>query len=495
MTPGTIHTEGYITFPELVDSWKEGNENILSFAGGAVIALLTSGMDKLAQSRFGKWFGLGSLAFLAAACGTSPVNSFVPPEITPAAPPTPTLVSPGENINFHAEVDINSQDFSLVSRALSTPLLDVAYPGAMERLKELNYDPAKMSFVQFTVADGKGGDEEYVVAMDPVSNKVLIPWEIDKDGWGTPDQLEPPEGNRYEWSEADVKLAEDGGFEISALSGRYFVVGRTGGDNGKWSVGLPLRDVSTGENVVIDQVRGGGGMLFAPAEFLKGNGGIKEESIDGEVWTDPREGIEDNNSSLPGTTTESLPADVAEILKDYPGYTVVDDDMNGTNDRIVITKGDTLFKFVPEADRINGKEWQRIETLNLTDGTKLEMPRFETFVEALKYIDYHANWRSGEREKILDAWTITGDGFSEAAAYSRWIRMIPSLGGGVAFTGPEGGSKFVLVSVRNTGSDSLIIFESDEGQYAPIFVPGDVDSQEMIKRGFWKDVEAYLTPE
>lgn len=298
------HREGYITFDELRESWNEGNESILSFAGGAVIAILTDGMDKLAQSRWGKWFGLGSLAFLAAACGTSPVNSFATPEITPAAPPTPTLVSPGENMTFHTDIDINSSGLSLVSRNLGVPALDVAYPGAMQRLRALNFDPNKMSFVQFTVADGGGGDEEYLVAVDPTTDKVLIPWEIDDRGWGTPDQLESPEGNRYEWSEADVTITEDGGFEISALNGRYSVIQKKVEDGEiVWSVGLPLLDKNTGKNVVVDEVLGGGGMLFAPAAFLNGQSGVDEsEQWNGVEYTPGAQGVE-NNSTIESTVT------------------------------------------------------------------------------------------------------------------------------------------------------------------------------------------------
>lgn len=474
------HREGYITIDELRESWNEGNESILSFAGGAVIAILTDGMDKLAQSRWGKWFGLGFLAVFAAACVPSPVNSFVTPEITPAAPPTPTLVAPGENINFHAEVDINSTEFSLVSRALGSSMLDTVYPGAMERLRALNYDPSKMSFVQFTIADDQGGDEEYLIAMDPVSNKILIPWEIDKNGWGTPDQLEPPEGNRYEWSEADVKLAEDGGFEIAALSGRYFVVGRTGGENGKWSVGLPLRDVNTGKNVVIDQVRGGGGMLFAPAEFLRGGSGIDEsEEWAGAEFT-PGAGGGENNSNLPGTNMESLPADVAEILKGYPGYTIVDDDNNGTGDRIVIANGDNLFKFVPPGDRYDPNvEWQRMHTFILTSGEKLEMPRFETFDEAMMYIAKHAFWRTGDRMRQLDFWTSFDN--PKGGEFFSKIKKIPGWSPYTGFTSPSNSDKFVLLGLDKIGNRAFLEFEPEENLFELIYVNESVESYNSLE--------------
>lgn len=316
MTP---NNEGTITFAEMFASLKEGRENVLSFLAGMGVASLTELPERFAHSRLGRAFGLLTIiALVAAGCAPMVDGAGPTPDMQPV-PLTPTLVSPGESVVFRADVDVVGGDFALTSKEMGVGTLDALYPGAMAKLRELKYDPKAMSFVQFQIADGQGEDEEYLIGIDTERNEIVMPWEVSTEGWGTPDMGGSTEGNRYEWSRVDLEEDSNGDFAITTFSGRYLVISRKGGENGTWSVGLPVKDLNTGRNAVVTEVRGGGGMLFAPAEFRRGQG-LPESDEDpaGAVW-DPATGTVIGGSTpvvletaVPLTTTPE-----AVVLPDY----------------------------------------------------------------------------------------------------------------------------------------------------------------------------------
>ena len=115
---------------------------------------------------------------------------------------------------------------------------------------------------------------------------------------------------------------------------------------------------------------------------------------------------------VPTATPESLPADVLAVLKDQK-YTMADTNGDGYED-IVAESGETLFRYVLEADRVNPEnEWQRMITFTLEGGDKMEMARFATSEEAYDYmvkagILWKATWGTKDLEKVEGAtyfWT------------------------------------------------------------------------------------------
>lgn len=181
-------------------------------------------------------------------------------------------------------------------------------------------------------------------------------------------------------------------------------------------------------------------------------------------------------TSTPTATPIPLPANVMDVLQAYPGYAMVDDDKNGTSDRIVLPNGDTLFKFVPPEERYDPSiEWQRYETFTLTDGSKLEMPRFEAFDDALLYVSKHAFWRRGANwMRQVDFWT-SFDNPNGSEFFSK-IKKIPGSSPYTGFISPSNSDKFVLLHLDKIGNKAFLLFEPEENLFEIIFVNESAES-------------------
>lgn len=168
-------------------------------------------------------------------------------------------------------------------------------------------------------------------------------------------------------------------------------------------------------------------------------------------------------ATITPTPTPSLLPSVSAVLEGQK-YTVTE------GDKIVSDSGETLFRFVPEADRVSPEaEWQRMITFTTTDNEKIEMPRFETFDDALKYISQHAYWRTGsDWMKQLNFWTSfdNPNGNDLFALLKKIPRRSPYKG----LTSPNGSEKFILLNLSKIRDNSFIIFEPYKDNFEIVYV-------------------------
>ena len=177
-----------------------------------------------------------------------------------------------------------------------------------------------------------------------------------------------------------------------------------------------------------------------------------------------------------GTATpELLPADVLAVLKDQK-YTMTDTNGDGQKD-IVADNGDTLFRYVLEADRINGKEWQRMITFTLEGGDKMEMARFDTPEEAYDYmvkndILWKATWGTKDLENTQEKSDFWLKKFHELAKTTEVGR---EFSGGI-FLHNSSDSLVSHIMVYSLGDDTVIVFLTDEDNLQGIYVDKSVST-------------------
>ena len=177
-------------------------------------------------------------------------------------------------------------------------------------------------------------------------------------------------------------------------------------------------------------------------------------------------------ATITPSLTPSLPADVEAVLADEPGYQVFE------NDKIVSADGETLFRWVPEADRYDPSiEWQRYITFTTTDNEKIEMPRFESIDDALNYISKYAFWRTGDRRQSLDSWLKTpGKYVFGHPVVIRGLEMRES------YTSPSNGENFVLIATWSINGKTALLFEDKNTDFIMIYI--DYDSNGLNKEDF-----------
>ena len=174
-------------------------------------------------------------------------------------------------------------------------------------------------------------------------------------------------------------------------------------------------------------------------------------------------------ATITPSLTPSLPADVEAVLADEPGYQVFE------NDKIVSADGEILFRWVPEADRYDPSiEWQRYITFTTTENEKIEMPRFETFDDALKYISERAFWRTGNWKSQLDFWTSFDN--QKAIEFFPSIKKIPNRTPIKSLFSPIDSEEFVLLSLSKIGANSFLIFEPEKDSFAIVYIDQPAES-------------------
>jgi len=183
---------------------------------------------------------------------------------------------------------------------------------------------------------------------------------------------------------------------------------------------------------------------------------------------------------VPTATPESLPADVLAVLKDQK-YTMADTNGDGYED-IVAESGETLFRYVLEADRVNPEnEWQRMITFTLEGGDKMEMARFETPEDAYNYIV-----KSGTVWK--ESWGTAPWGTRDPEQHQEDIDFMQEkvfkISMGVGGVGREFGRGFLIhnnndnssmtrIGVYNAGDGAVVVFMTDEGNLQATYVDED----------------------
>ena len=172
----------------------------------------------------------------------------------------------------------------------------------------------------------------------------------------------------------------------------------------------------------------------------------------------------------PTATPELLPVDVLATLQGQE-YTTVDSDGDKNIDKVVAPNGDTLYQLNSE------NNWQRMITFTTTEGEKIEMPRFETLKEALLFLAKNALWHTGgrtERYNLLDKWFSTPKSYD----FLPNLRKIPNYTLRVASTTPDYTDQFILMGRASVGSNSLLIYEDKNGEFALAYFVGEVTNSD-----------------
>jgi hypothetical protein len=121
--------------------------------------------------------------------------------------------------------------------------------------------------------------------------------------------------------------------------------------------------------------------------------------------------------------------------------------------------------------------WQRMITFTTTEGEKIEMPRFETFDEALLYISKHAYWRTGANwMSQLDYWTSYDNPRAMEYRQTFKIREIPGWTSYMYLVLPENSEEFVLLKLHKVGNNALVTFEPEENWFEIIYVNEPAES-------------------
>ena len=172
----------------------------------------------------------------------------------------------------------------------------------------------------------------------------------------------------------------------------------------------------------------------------------------------------------PTATPELLPADVLATLQGQE-YTTVDSDGDENIDKVVAPNGDTLYQLNSE------NNWQRMITFTNTDNEKIEMPRFETFDEALLYISKHAYWRTGDRISQMDSWTsYDNPRIKEFISINSKFKKIPGWTPYVGLTSPDNSEEFSLLTLIKIGNNTFLRFEPEENWFEIIYVNKSAES-------------------
>jgi len=115
---------------------------------------------------------------------------------------------------------------------------------------------------------------------------------------------------------------------------------------------------------------------------------------------------------------------------------------------------------------------QKMITFELTDGTTLEMPEFETAEDALKYAEKYTRWLDESKISRYDAfesptsWLKT----SEAGTFIKRIKMIPGWQAKHGRTLPEIGNMFFTIHLSSIGEDSLLVFMDNSGHLQSMYI-------------------------
>ena len=168
-------------------------------------------------------------------------------------------------------------------------------------------------------------------------------------------------------------------------------------------------------------------------------------------------------ATITPSLTPSLPADVEAVLADEPGYQVFE------NDKIVSADGETLFRWVPEADRYDPSiEWLRIITFPLEGGGTFEMPRFETPKDGYDFIVKNGiNWGD---------FTI-GNNPDAADFFQNKIGKIPGevgakFGNGLFLINDESLKSHIMVYDAINGA--IVVYQTNENLLKAIYINQDV---------------------
>ena len=169
---------------------------------------------------------------------------------------------------------------------------------------------------------------------------------------------------------------------------------------------------------------------------------------------------------VPTATPESLPADVLAVLKDQK-YTMADTNGDGYED-IVAESGETLFRYVLEADRVNPEnEWQRMITFTLEGGDKMEMAWFETAEDTYNFmlkndILWKETWGTKDLENTQEKIDFI-ENFFKIPEIDCKIMM------GV-FPYNKDNSFKTHIMVYSAGDGTVVVFLTDEDNLQAIYV-------------------------
>jgi hypothetical protein len=130
----------------------------------------------------------------------------------------------------------------------------------------------------------------------------------------------------------------------------------------------------------------------------------------------------------------------------------------------------------------------------LTDGTTLEMPQFQTAEEALTYVEKNTLWWTGNaavRSTVGHTWEKVET--PEDSTFFDHTSKLPGIDGvygpEILFTFPEAGDSFFPMGVYKVEGKTLLVFRNNAKQYEVVCV--DMDSTEFAP---WLSGFSYSTP-
>lgn len=117
-------------------------------------------------------------------------------------------------------------------------------------------------------------------------------------------------------------------------------------------------------------------------------------------------------------------------------------------------------------------------TFELTDGTSLTIPQYQTTDEAIKYIEANTLWiAGGDTFSVRSNADMSWDKIPEAWTLGKKIQKIPGykLVFGVMLTFPKKGNLFYVMETSEVnGGKILLPYENPENKIEAIYVNADI---------------------
>ena len=406
-----------------------------------------------------------AFSFLLSACRT--VDASKPIDIASPGPTSAPLVeATPTNVILSGETIASTLKGSNISVEIGNMLsseLERIYPGMDEALS------SEMRAWEYTRIEMRGDKQDaifpgddYVIGVDSVTGRGNMMFIEDSTGvWSLPRAgYQLKQGQVYRSIPMEYVSGANRNAEWRVQSGMSVLVR----DRGRWNLALLALDPNTNRQILVplNVIGGGGKSLF---NVLMGT---QEPYSGAEVTVNGEAGTIEVGGQVINTPAETKPAPTegavdAEILATLPkDYQII------PGDKIVSADGETLYKFVPEADRVNPEsEWQRMITFTLEGGDKMEMAWFETAEDTYNFmlkndILWKETWGTKDLENTQEKIDFI-ENFFKIPEIDCKIMM------GV-FPYNKDNSFKTHIMVYSAGDGTVVVFLTDEDNLQAIYV-------------------------